>query len=156
MPTGVYPRPSLQERLWSKVIKSNEPSGCWLWKDKLSKAGYAYFWVGEDGKKGKNIPAHRVLYELVIGKIPAGYDLDHLCRNPACVRPDHQEPVTHRINLLRGIGIASRNAKVTHCPHGHLYNEQNTVHDKRGYRICHICRLESLHQFRNKQRGMNF
>ncbi len=151
-PTGVYPRPLMPERLLSKIIKSSEPDGCWLWKDKLSKDGYAYFWVGQGGKLGKNVPAHRVLYELMIGKIPEGCELDHLCKNPACVRPDHQEPVTHRINLLRGEGVAAKNAAATHCPQGHPYDLQNTYFTKEGWRGCRQCRFESVQRFRSKQK----
>ena len=123
-------------RLWSKVIKGPNENDCWDWTGTLSEDGYAYLGVG--GRKGKNFLVHRLLYELVIGPIPDGKDLDHLCRNRWCVRPDHQEPVTRRINLLRGQTITAREAATTHCPQGHPYDLFNTRFYRYG-RQCRIC-----------------
>lgn len=123
-------------RLWGKVVKGLGENDCWVWTDVLSEDGYAYFGVG--GRKGRKLLAHRLLYELIIGPIPDGNDLDHLCRNRWCVRPDHQEPATRRLNLLRGQTITARNAAVTHCPNGHLYDMFNTYfyHNRRYCRAC--------------------
>lgn len=125
-------------RLWGKVVKGSGENDCWGWTDVLSKAGYAYLAV--DGRKGGKVLVHRLLYELMIGPIPDGKELDHLCRNRWCVRPDHQEPVTRRINLLRGQTIAMRNAVATHCIHGHPFDEANTYWYK-GCRQCRRCRI---------------
>ena len=74
----------------------------------------------------KMIQAHRVAYELVKGKIPAGLELDHLCRNRICCNPAHLEAVTGRENSLRGVSPWAKNACATHCPRGHPYDAENT------------------------------
>ncbi|GAI16321.1 unnamed protein product [marine sediment metagenome] len=63
-------------RLWSKVVKGPGENDCWGWTDVLSKDGYAY--LGVDGRKGGKLLVHRLLYELMIGPIPEGKELDHL------------------------------------------------------------------------------
>lgn len=110
-------------------------SGCWLWTKRISKNRYGLFAVGHQ----RRVYAHRWSYEHNRGEIPAGCDLDHLCRKRACVNPDHLEPVTRQDNLLRGDTIPARHAAKTHCPQGHEYNESNTYR-YRGMRQCHTCR----------------
>jgi len=81
-------------RFWSHVDAAGD---CWVWTGSKDRAGYGRTW-----RSTAPFPAHRVAYELLVGPIPAGLVIDHLCRNPACVNPDHLEPVTHRVNILRG------------------------------------------------------
>jgi HNH endonuclease len=83
--------------------------------------------------------AHRVVYETLVGPIPDGLVIDHLCRNPRCVRPDHMEPVTNQVNVLRGIGITALRKQKTHCPAGHAYSLENTRYSKEGKRNCRTC-----------------
>jgi hypothetical protein len=119
---------------WSKVDKT--PT-CWLWTAYIERNGYAYFKY-----KGERIGVHRLSYELVNGPIPAGLQIDHLCRVRHCLRPDHLEAVTTRENLMRGIGVAARNAQKTHCDRGHAFTPENTPpngRDGRG-RGCRECR----------------
>lgn len=83
--------------------------------------------------------AHRYAYEHFIGPIPEGLQVDHLCRVRNCVNPDHLEAVTCRENVLRGDGVAAANARATHCPQGHAYDEANTYTWTNGGRHCRAC-----------------
>ena len=115
------------------------PDGCWQWQMKLTTGGY-----GKWCHDGRVTPAHRRVYELLVGPIPDGLDLDHLCRNRGCVNPEHLEPVTNRENVLRGISPHARNARRTHCAQGHEFTAENIRRDARGHRQCRECaRLRS-------------
>jgi hypothetical protein len=132
-------RPTLAERFWPKV--SIGP-GCWEWTGALGGHGYGQFHIG-DGRKIRY--AHRVAYELTIGRIPPGLSLDHLCRNPPCVNPAHLEPVTHKVNIVRGDSPLARNSRKTHCRRGHELSGANleVASRKAGHRRCRICRNAS-------------
>lgn len=131
-------------RFWSYVEHSDD---CWIWTGAKSAAGY-----GRIEWNRRQQQAHRVAYELIVGPIPEGLELDHLCRNRACVRPDHLEPVTGRINLLRGNTYTAYYAHRTHCEHGHLLTEGN-VYLWRGTRYCRMCRARtSANRDRSKYR----
>ena len=106
---------TLNERFWSKVDKDG-PGGCWLWT--ASQNGYGY---GKFKAPHAFVASHRYAYELLVGPIPDGLQIDHLCRNRACVNPAHLEPVTQRVNLMRGNTLASINARKTHCIRGHEF-----------------------------------
>ena len=91
------PIKTLEQRLSDKIEKTES---CWNWKAG-SRRGYGRITKGRRGE-GK-LTAHRVVYELLVGKIPDGMVLDHLCRNKLCVNPIHLEIVTSKENTLRGI-----------------------------------------------------
>ena len=114
------------------VVQEN---GCWEWAGS-TRSGY-----GRMRHNGRPQQAHRVYYKLLKGPIPGGLQIDHLCRNPLCVNPDHMEPVTHRTNSLRGVGAPAANAKKTHCPRGHSYAGENVYFPPSGGRQCRRCRL---------------
>jgi len=134
----------LADRFWLKVEKTET---CWLWRGAITKFGY-----GQTSDRGRSIPAHRAAYELEVAPIPEGLHLDHLCRVRNCVRPDHLEPVTPRVNLLRGQTNAAANAAKTECPQGHPYDEENTRFDKRrGIRHCKECGRRRTREWRQRQ-----
>jgi hypothetical protein len=119
------------KRFWDKVEKTTT---CWLWRSALSNQGYGQFHLN-----GRTVSAHVVAWEAEHGPVPEGLELDHSCRNHGCVRPDHMEPVTHAVNMSRGIFPSWHE---THCIHGHEFTPENTwVGTKNGYkiRVCRTC-----------------
>ena len=93
--------------------------------------------------QGKYRRPHRVVYEALVGPIPDGLELDHLCFNRRCVNPNHMEPVTGYENILRGNSFSAVNARKTHCIHGHEFTEENTyvvTQNGRPGRQCKTCR----------------
>lgn len=126
-------------RFWAKVDKSGD---CWEWRGARLPTGYGR--TTETSYPSAGGYAHRVAYLLIKGPIPEGLTLDHLCRNPSCVNPAHLEAVSSRENILRGVGMGARNARKTHCKHGHPFNADNTIvglntngQRKRVCRACH-------------------
>lgn len=87
-------------------------NGCWEWVGNTDSQGYGRL---TNRATRKMAGAHRFMYERLVGPVPAGLTLDHLCRNRACCNPSHLEPVTHRENALRGVSFAAVNARKTHC-----------------------------------------
>ena len=128
-------RRPLDERLWERVVEADD--GCWLWTGAPNTYGYGQ--IGEGGYHGRKLMVHRVAYTLVVGVIPAGMEIDHLCRNRMCVNPAHLEVVTGRENTLRGNGPAGRNARKTHCPRGHALTGENVKRTGRS-RYCAMCK----------------
>lgn len=119
-----------EERFWPKVRKTET---CWIWTAQVGKGGYGYFRIN-----GRSGGAHRAAYLIFVGAIPEGYEVDHLCRVPLCVNPEHLEAVPPRINNLRSMSPAALNARKTHCPRGHDYTP---VTDRQGKtkRLCRTC-----------------
>jgi hypothetical protein len=136
---------STEQRFLAKVDIAGEDD-CWPWMATLINSGYGRFWY-----EGKTELAHRVAYVLFVGDIPTGLTIDHtchthecedvICDHRRCVNPAHLEPVTQRVNLLRGNTIVADNAAKTHCLHGHRYNQANTrIINLPGGGICRQCR----------------
>jgi hypothetical protein len=130
-------------RLMSKVTVVPE-TGCWvvdLWK------GARY---GRVVYKGRKWLAHRAFYDLLVGPIPEGLTLDHLCRNTPCVNPEHLEPVTQRENNLRADDSpTTQNARKTHCKRGHEFTPENTTVCN-GSRYCRACMRRRYRESRAK------
>jgi len=118
-------------RFWSKVERTDT---CWNWKGLLDN-GYGMFSLTHD----KKVRAHRFSYQIMVCEIPEDKVIDHLCRNRACVNPEHMEVVTLKENILRGEGITAVNAKKTHCIRGHEYTPENTIKQNKNGRKCREC-----------------
>lgn len=148
---------SVEDRFWSKVNKDSpvsdyrpDLSPCWLWTASRDGKGYGQFKLN-----GRYVRAHRYAYELLIGPIPEGAELDHLCRVRHCTRHDHLEPVTHQENARRGEAGINHRVK-TCCPAGHLYDAVNTRTYKGG-RYCLTCkrlRRRAWHRQRRQRTGV--
>jgi hypothetical protein len=127
--------PRLPTRFWEKVA---DRGNCWEWIAARDPLGYGRFWW-----KNQMRLAHRVAYVALVGEHASDLELDHLCRNPSCLRPDHLEPVSHALNLLRGNTFSAANAAKTHCKRGHPLNGPNLIvrikPDGRRYRACRTC-----------------
>jgi len=110
--------------------------GCWIWTGGTGgKTGYGKFNVRVAPGQWRMVSTHRYAYEQIIGPVPDGMQLDHLCRVRLCCNPEHLEPVTRRVNQSRGI----KGALTTHCPQGHPYDETNTLRRANGHRRCRTC-----------------
>lgn len=143
--TPMPPQPTPEERFWSKVEFTDS---CWLWTAGVSSSGYGAFTIHYP----KKVSAHRFSYYLTYSVCPPnGYQIDHLCRNKRCVRPDHLEAVTQADNIHR-----ARTSSL-YCPREHFMSVENTEWD-RGKRVCAEChRARSRHWYAQSgrlQRGL--
>lgn len=127
-----------EERFWAKVDQDG-PNGCWIWTAYTMTNGYGLFGL----TKSKMSLAHRFAYQDLVGPIPEGLVIDHLCRVRNCVNPAHMEVVTQIENVRRG-NAGKNHSEKTHCPQGHEYTPENTYEtpSRKGGRLCRRCRRE--------------
>jgi hypothetical protein len=125
------------QRFWAKVVE--EDNGCLVWTGATKPNGYGCF-----ARLGRAYHPHRLSYEWLVGPIPDGKEIDHLCRNKACVNPEHLEAVTHLENIRR------YHAGKTHCKNGHELVGDNALPQKKGSTICRTCYQLSLDRRREK------
>ncbi len=140
---------TLRERFLRYVTKPYGKDGCWIWIGCIQKCkgkGGGYGKIGEGGRGSRTLLAHRVAYQLFIGPIPDGMEVDHACHDATvcvsgteclhrrCVNPSHLRLLSHPANMARG-----RKALQTHCLQGHEFTEENTYIDLRGHRTCRRC-----------------
>lgn len=140
----------LPDRFWQKCSVSG--TGCWLWTGLLAGQGYGYYRPVTLGTRR----VHRITYLALVGEIPSGLELDHLCRVRNCCNPAHLEPVTRSENSRRGIGaqvIRARTAAMTACVRGHEFTEENTARDHRGHRRCKECTRMHANEANRRKRA---
>lgn len=141
-------------RRFERHVLPEPNSGCWLWTGYLTEKGYGRF---NPQWKTSPLHAHRVSYELNKGPIPPGLVIDHLCRNPCCVNPDHLESVTQGENVRRGNAGINHRIK-THCTYGHPFSETNTRMAARPNglraRVCRTCeRMAGRRKYARKKQN---
>lgn len=135
---------SLEERLSRYTVDEN---GCWRWSGAIKENGYGC--LSLDGRVRYT---HRLAYELWVGPVPDGMQLDHLCRNRACMNPAHLEPVTPSVNVRRGESPGAKALRRTHCVQGHAYAEHGVI--RMGRRVCRTCRTEYMRRYNADLRAL--
>jgi len=133
---GSLPKGDTFEKHFSKTA-----SGCWIWNGASSNANgltYGYYRLRK---------SHRVAYEKYVGPIPENMDIDHLCKNTLCVRPDHLEAVTHRVNILRGNSPGAINARKTIASCGHPFTGHDGIR-----RYCKPCRTKWHREYYHRRK----
>lgn len=121
------------------VVRTVDPRECILWKGCRDRDGYGAKWVN-----GTRVMVHRWAYEQAFGPVPSGLQIDHLCKNRACYRPDHLEAVSRLENIRRA---AWRDT----CRHGHATTPANTSWQS-GRRKCRACHIEACARSRQRKR----
>ena len=123
-----------------------DESGCWLWNGPIDRNGYGMVY-----SRGKNRIAHREVYLAATGTLPP--ELDHLCKRPRCVNPEHLEGVSRRENIMRSDAWSAINARKTHCPQGHPYEGDNLRIRPNGWRACRACGRETTRRHTERKRN---
>lgn len=143
--------PSAEVRFFSRVEGSPDYDDCWIWVGRIQPNGYGQFSV-----KHKHVYAHRWAYTHLIGEIPDGLELDHLCRVRACCNPWHLDPVTRQVNTLRGLAgdVAREAAKAkVACPNGHPYEGDSFYINAQNIRVCRVCRRAKERSYYQRKRA---
>lgn len=152
--SGYEPRPwvkwgraPLEVRILRSVVVDER--GCWIWKLRIQhhRNGYGVMQVN-----GRRMQAHRVSYEVFVGPIPVGLQLDHLCRVRACVNPEHLEPVTNAENARRGIRTQRVYQRKGVCVRGHVLEGENVYMSPGGKRTCRACNRLAVQRYQEKTR----
>lgn len=132
-------------------IQEDPASGCWVWTG--GRGGGRGCPYGVIKVAGRCVLVHRLVYEALVGPVPEGLTLDHLCRNTLCSRPDHLEPVTNRENTIRGVGPSAVNSRKASCDAGHPLSGYNLVVNSLGARVCRTCARATAARYRQRIRA---
>lgn len=140
----------IRHRIRIQHLQNRVAGNCWVWQGGTTRTGYATAGMRRLGFS--TVLVHRVSYELLIGPIPDGMQIDHLCRIRNCINPRHLEPVTNLENALR-----SDRATRTHCIRNHPLSGDNLMLKKlgeRGRRQCRTCYLMKIHEHDVRRRAL--
>lgn len=149
------------ERFLARIVRGPDEDACWSWDGAHFAQGYAETWDG-----ARPLYAHRVAHEIWVGKIPAGYEVDHLCHtmecqlttdcpHRECINPKHLIAVPPRDNNMRSNSMSAQHARKTHCRRGHPYDEKNTHITPRGSRSCRACWTIDAKIYQEKKKAEN-
>lgn len=143
-----YSREPIIDRLARAFTKNGD---CWIWNGYKNPSGHAQM-----SYKGVRTGAHRLSYETFVGKIPEGLVLDHLCKQPSCINPNHLEPVTQGENVKRSDTnlVAKQMRRDNECKRGHKFTEENVYirPSDPSIRECRTCRYDALRRFNLKKK----
>jgi hypothetical protein len=129
------------------LAKIEKTDSCWWWTGAKNNRGYGNY---------RSKSAHRLSYEMNKGKIPDGLTIDHICRNPSCVNPDHLRIMTQYDNNMIGEGVTAKNKRKTHCSNGHEFTEENTkivVRADGTRRKCRPCHRKQVADRKARKNG---
>jgi len=134
------------DRVLARLGPYPGPGPCWLWPGSLTSSGYGKV---KPGPEGGTCLVHRLTYLHMVGPVPDGLDLDHLCRVKACANPAHLDPVTRAVNLARG---EHNHRGKTHCKRGHAFTPENTYVSSKNatWRVCAECQREASRRYRQR------
>ena len=136
-----------------KELYKVDKNGCWIFQLYIGTQGY-----GQINRNGKSQKAHRYFYETLVGKIPTGLEIDHLCRVRSCVNSKHLRCVTKKVNILCGISPSAIHARQKFCQNGHRFTKKNTYIKVNGWRECRTCKSKKQRnsEFFNRTKKANF
>jgi hypothetical protein len=154
MPTGVYPRKSLAERVAEKIDRRG-PDECWPWTGKRNAHGYGMIHIGKVDGRWRETRATRIAYATAFGEFDSSLNVCHRCDNPICCNPAHLFLGTQQDNIadMQKKGRAWWFTK-THCKRGHEFNEENTYSPRPNFRACRVCkRIKAKENYAAKARS---
>lgn len=133
-----------EQRFAAKV----QVGACWQWLATTTPDGYGRF-----RDCGQLWLAHRWIWTHLYGPIPEGQSVDHQCRNPGCVNPDHLRLMPIYDNVMAGFSPQAINRRKTHCKRGHEFTAANTHRTSTGGRLCLTCKREYERTHPRRTRG---